>query len=418
MTAPGWVPVPPGGDFPVANLPYGVFAERPAGAAWSTGGTARVGVAIGEYVLDVSRLRGRVAVPFAAELAGPALNPFLALGPPAWAELRERLTTLLTDPAYRDEVGPLLRPLSTVDLRLPFEVADYVDFYASEAHATNVGRMFRPNEPPLQPNWKRLPVGYHGRAGTVVVSGTPIVRPTGQRGPGDGGAGDYGPCRQLDIEAEVGFVVGVGSRLGEPVAAGAFREHVFGVVLVNDWSARDIQRFETRPLGPFQGKAFATSISPWVVPLAALGEAWVPAPAQEPEPVAYLRSPDRRALDLALSVRWNGSEVSRPLLREMYWTPDQMLAQLTVTGANLRTGDLYASGTVSGYDRDRRGSLLELTWNGSEPIRLDGDGQPRDFLRDGDTVTIRATAPGSGGTPIGFGAVTGTILPARIVAEP
>jgi fumarylacetoacetase len=269
-----------------------------------------------------------------------------------------------------------------------------VDFYSSEHHATNVGRLFRPGQPPLPPNWKHLPIGYHGRAGTVVVSGTGIRRPWGQRR-----VGDTGPTERLDIEAEVGFVVGVPSTLGEAVPASRFAEHVFGVVLVNDWSARDIQAWEYQPLGPFLGKSFATSISAWVTPLDALAEAWVPAPPQDPPVVDYLAEPERKGLDLRLEVEWNGQVVSRPPFRTMYWTPAQQLAHLTVNGASLRTGDLYASGTVSGPERAESGSLLELTWG-------------ERFLADGDSVTIRATAPGPGGTVIALGEVTGTIQPA------
>jgi fumarylacetoacetase len=297
-----------------------------------------------------------------------------------------------------------------VRLRLPFEVADYVDFYSSLDHATNLGRLFRPDSEPLLPNWRSLPVGYHGRSGTVVASGTPIVRPRGQR------RGDptpvYGPSTRLDIETEVGFVVGVPSKLGTSLSTADFRDHVFGVVLVNDWSARDIQAWEYVPLGPFLGKSFATSISPWVVPLDALEAARIPPPVQEPAPLPYLADVEPWGLDLQLVVTLNGHPVSRPPFAGMYWTPAQQLAHLTANGASVRTGDLYASGTVSGPERDQRGSLIELTWGGAEPLKLP-DGSTRVFLEDGDTVSIRASAPGAGGSRIGFGEVTGTILPAR-----
>jgi fumarylacetoacetase len=398
VTAPpgrSWVDIAPDSDFPVTNLPYGVFTDG--------SGPPRVGVAIGGYVLDVSRL----ATPYAAELAQPGLNAFAALGPTAWRGLRTRLTKALTDPAHRPAVAPHLRQAGDVQLLLPFQVADFVDFYTAEAHATNLGRMFRPGQPPLQPNWKRLPVGYHGRAGTVVVSGTPVVRPSGQRGPDD-----FGPTAKLDIEAELGFVVGVATPLGQPVPADAFARHVLGAVLVNDWSARDIQRFETVPLGPFLGKSFATSISPWVVPLAALSAARVPGPPQDPPPLPYLRGRQRWGLDVTLTVECNGTRLSRPPVRALYWTAAQQLAHLTANGASLRTGDLFASGTVSGTEPDQWGSLIELTWDGTRPLEL-ADGQRRGFLADGDTVTIRGSAPGPGGTRIGFGAVTGTIQPAR-----
>jgi fumarylacetoacetase len=278
-------------------------------------------------------------------------------------------------------------------------------------HAENVGRILRPDGEPLTPNWKHLPIGYHGRAGTVVVSGTQVVRPCGQRKPPGADTPTYGPSTRLDIEAEVGFVVGVPSVLGQRVSAGTFRDHVFGVVLVNDWSARDLQAWEYVPLGPFLGKSFATSISPWVVPLAALEGARVAPPRQDPPPQDYLRDEEGWGLDLELEVRWNGTVVSRPPFGSMYWTPAQQLAHLTVNGASLRTGDLYASGTVSGPEPDQRGSFLELSWNGRDQVRLD-DGSTRSFLEDGDTVTISAWAPGAEGAQIGFGEVTGTIAPA------
>jgi fumarylacetoacetase len=266
-------------------------------------------------------------------------------------------------------------------------VADYVDFYCSLDHASNVGRIFRPDAEPLLPNWRHLPIGYHGRGGTVVVSGTPVVRPSGQRRPPGAEAPEFGPSVRLDIEAEVGFVVGVGSRLGEPVPLEAFADHVFGVVLLNDWSARDIQAWEYQPLGPFLGKSFATSIGHWVLPLAALADRRVPAPPQEPEPLPYLREAPW-AFDLPLEVELNGHVVSRTSARHLYWSVAQQVAHLTVNGASLRTGDLLASGTISGPEKDARGSLIELTWNGAEPLELP-DGSTRTFLEDGDEVVLR-----------------------------
>jgi fumarylacetoacetase len=294
-----------------------------------------------------------------------------------------------------------------VRLHLPFEVADYVDFYCSLEHASNLGRMFRPDEEPLKPNWRHLPVGYHGRAGSVVVSGTPIVRPCGQL-PGPG----FGPSRRLDIEAEVGFVVGTPSTPGVPVPTSAVPDHVFGVVLVNDWSARDIQAWEYVPLGPFLGKSFATSVAAWVTPLAALEDACVTGPQQTPPPLPYLRRTAPWGLNLALEITLNGELISRPPYSGMYWTPDQMLAHLTVNGAWLRTGDLFASGTVSGPSREERGSLIEISWNGTEPLKL-ADGTERAFLADGDRVVLSATTQGPGGEPIRLGSVAGRVLPAR-----
>jgi fumarylacetoacetase len=316
----------------------------------------------------------------------------------------------LTVEADRDLVESHLVPRDDVQLHLPFEVADYVDFYSSQHHAENVGRLFRPDAEPLTPNWRHLPIGYHGRAGTVVVSGTDIVRPSGQRVlPGETNP-SYGPSVRLDIEAEVAFVVGVGSAMGRQVGAGAFADHVFGVCLLNDWSARDLQAWEYVPLGPFLGKSFATSISPWVVPLEALSAARLPAPAQDPAVLPYLSDEEGWGLDLELEVSWNGTTVSRPPFRDMYWTPAQQLAHLTVNGASLRTGDVYASGTVSGAARDQTGSFLELSWNGAEPVTLE-DGSSRTFLEDGDEVSITAWAPGAArNARIGFGAVTGRVV--------
>jgi fumarylacetoacetase len=294
---------------------------------------------------------------------------------------------------------------------MPFEVADYVDFYASEHHASNLGRLFRPDAEPLLPNWKHLPVGYHGRAGTVVVSGTDIVRPCGQRKAPEEPAPSYGPTRRLDIEAELGFVVGTGSALGDRIGVDEFAEHVFGVVLVNDWSARDLQAWEYVPLGPHLGKSFATSVSPWVVPLAALEDARVPLPGQDPEPLPYLLSDQDWGLDVELTVDWNGEPVSRPPYREMYWSPAQMLAHMTVNGAAARTGDLFASGTISGPEKHQYGAFIELTRGGREPVTVKGE--ERTFLLDGDEVVISATAPGAGGARIGFGEVAGTISPAK-----
>jgi fumarylacetoacetase len=396
-----WVPVPDGSGFGVNNLPYGVFSQR--------GELPRVGVAIGEQVLDLAELAAAGLLADRRWFAAGTLNGFMSAGRAVWDATRDRLITLLTDLAYRDETEAALIPVADVDLHMPFTVADYVDFYSSRDHAVNLGRILRPGSEPLLPNWVHLPVGYHGRSGTVVPSGTPLVRPCGQRR-GEPGPG-FGPTARLDIEAEIGAVVGVPSVPGRPVPASAFRDHVFGFVLVNDWSARDIQAWEYQPLGPFLGKSFMTSISPWVVPVAALEAARVPQPPQDPEPLPYLRCDEPWGLDITLEVALNGHVVSRPPFAGMYWTAPQQLAHTTVNGASLRTGDLLASGTVSGPDRAQRGSLIELTWNGTEPIELP-DGTKRVFLEDGDTVTITATAPGPDIGRIGFGEVAGTVQPA------
>jgi fumarylacetoacetase len=273
--------------------------------------------------------------------------------------------------------------------------------------------MFRPDTEPLTPNWRHLPIGYHGRAGTVVVSGTPVTRPCGQRKAPDEAAPTYGPSRRLDIEAELGFVVGAPSEPGSRVPFSGLADHVFGVTGLNDWSARDIQAWEYVPLGPFLGKSFATSISPWVTPLAALDAAWVDLPEQDPEPLPYLGPGATRGLDIAVEVELNGEVVSRPPYRTMYWSPGQMLAHLTVNGASLRTGDLFASGTISGPERDQRGSFLELSWGGKEPFTT-ADGTSHTFLEDGDEVVIRYSAPGTDGGRITLGEVAGRIEPARL----
>ena len=401
-----WLDLPADHPYGLDNLPYGVFSTPDR--------TPRVGVRVGDWVLDAGA---------AAELAGmesgevwlePSLNAFLAEGRSAWTSARAWLVELLTNEARRDCVEPHLVPLEQVTMHLPIEVADYVDFYASEHHATNVGRIFRPDGEALTPNWKHLPIGYHGRSGTVVVSGTDIVRPQGQRKAPADAAPSFGPSIRLDIEAELGFVVGGATAVGDQVDVSEAADHLFGVTLLNDWSARDIQAWEYVPLGPFLGKSFATSISPWVVTLDALEAARVPLPGQDPQPLPYLLGDERSVfgLDIHYEVLVNGTVVARPEYRDMYWSPTQMLAHLTVNGASLRNGDLFASGTISGPEKDTRGSLLELSWNGQEPISLD-DGSTRTFLEDGDVVTLRAWAPGPGGSRIGLDEVTGTIRPAR-----
>ena len=401
-----WLDVPADDPYGIATLPYGVFStDDPDGR--------RVGVRIGDQVLDAARAAEAAGMESGLLWEAPTLNPFLSLGPRAWEAARAWLTLVLTDEAYRDVVEPYLVPLSDVTLHLAIEVADYVDFYASEHHAANVGKLFRPDNPALPPNWKHLPIGYHGRAGTVVVSGTDVVRPSGQRkGPADP-APVFGPSTRLDIEAELGYVVAGATALGTRVGVGEAAQHLFGVVLLNDWSARDIQAWEYVPLGPFLGKSFATTVSAWVTPLAALASARVPLPRQDPQPLPYLRgTPDEMfGLDVRYEVRVNDTVVATPRHTDMYWSPVQMLAHLAVNGASLRDGDLFASGTISGPTPQSRGSLLELTWNGTEPLTLD-DGSTRGFLEDGDTVTMTAWAPGPDGARIGISEVTGTIRPA------
>ncbi|MFO7608298.1 MAG: fumarylacetoacetase, partial [Candidatus Krumholzibacteriia bacterium] len=331
--------------------------------------------------------------------------------------LRADEPTLRDDPVLR---GRVLLPKDGVVMHLPVLTRDYTDFYSSREHATNVGIMFRGQENALMPNWLHLPVGYHGRASSLVVSGTPIVRPRGQTRPADDEPPVFGPSRLLDFELEMGFYVGGGNPLGEPVAADRAADHIFGLVLVNDWSARDIQKWEYQPLGPFNAKNFATSCSPWVVTLDALAPFRCPAPAQDPEPLPYLREGDRHTYDIRLEVQVRaegaaeGLRVTASNFRHLYWTMAQQLAHHTVTGCNLGTGDLLATGTISGPDEGSRGSLLEITWRGTEPVTLPG-GHERRFLADGDTVTMSGWCQGDG-YRVGFGEVTGTVLPAR--AEP
>jgi fumarylacetoacetase len=393
-----WLRVAPTAPFGTVELPYGVYSRA--------GRPPQVGVAVGEQVLDLaglSRALGRD--PRIFEQA--TLNPFLAAGPPVWAETRQLLTSLLTEPAGRSVVEPQLTPVSAARLHLPIEVADYVDFYASEHHATNVGRIFRPGGEPLTPNWKHMPIGYHGRSGTVVVSGTDVRRPRGQVKAPDQASPGFGPSQKLDIEAELGWVVGVPSEPGAPVGVGDFARHVFGVVVLNDWSARDLQAWEYVPLGPFLGKSFGTSISAWVLPLAALDDARVDPPRQHPPLLPYLRPPGSGyAVDV--EVRINGRLVSTCPYADLYYTPAQMLAHLTVNGAHLRTGDLYGSGTISGAARQQRGSLLELSWNGSEPLDLGIHGS-RTFLEDGDEVVLSARSGGPSRARLGE--VRGTVRP-------
>ncbi|MER5434224.1 fumarylacetoacetase [Streptomyces sp. NPDC002588] len=396
--------IPEGDPFGPHNLPYGVFSLP--GSADRT-----VGVRLGDQVLDAGAAAQALGSPHAALLARPTLNPLLAAGRTTWSEVRRTLTDAVTDPAHRTTLEPLLHPLPSVALHLPFEVADYVDFYSSEHHARNAGSIFRPDAgDTLLPNWKHLPIGYHGRAGTVVVSGTDVVRPSGQRKTPADPAPVFGPSARLDIEAEVGFVVGAPSRHGHPVALADFREHVFGLCLLNDWSARDIQAWEYVPLGPFLAKSFATSVSAWITPLEALEEARVAPPRRTHPLLPYLddSATEPAGYDLRISVALNGQVVAEPPFSTMYWTAAQQLAHLTVNGASLRTGDLYGSGTVSGPAEHQRGSLLELTWNGRDPLDLPGG--KRTFLEDGDEVTLSAWAPGPDGLRVGLGEVRGRVV--------
>ena len=385
------ISIPDRSLFGLTNLPYGVYSV--------SGQDPRVGTRLGDQVVDLAILLGDDV------FATGSINPFMAQGHERWVEVR----AAITEKVQGDVPDGAVHDIRSVTLHLPFEVADYVDFYASEHHAANLGRLFRPQAPePLTPNWKHLPVGYHGRASSIVVSGTEIVRPSGQRKDPDAELPVFGPSTRLDIEAELGFVVGTGSAMGTSIAADDAERHIFGVVLFNDWSARDIQAWEYVPLGPNLGKSFASTVSPWVVPLLALDAALVPSPAHEPAVLPYLQMRRPWGLDVELEVAWNGQVVSRPPYAAMYWSPAQMLAHQTVNGAPSRTGDLFASGTISGPERDQRGAFIELTWGGTEPIEVND--VPRTFLEDGDEIVLRATAPGADGTRIGFGEARGRIV--------
>lgn len=393
------------------NLPYASFS--------AAGGDHRLGVRLGERVIDIAGLAT------ALESSGPALDEtartavsapnldaLLEAGHTAWQPLRAWLQEVVTTEGLDAAVETASTPVADVELHMPFTVADYVDYYASEHHASNIGRMFRPDQEPLLPNWKHLPVGYHGRAGTVVPSGTAVPRPKGLR-PEQSGTPSFGPSRRLDIEAELGFVVGGSAPGGEVSVARAGAEHLFGVVLFNDWSARDIQGFEYVPLGPYLGKSFASSISLWVVPFEALAAARVEPPTREHELAGYLDdSVDGPwGLDITMEVEIDGQVVSHPPARTLYWTAPQMVSHMSVNGASLRPGDFFGSGTVSGTEVDERGSFMELSWGGKEPLQL-ADGREQTFLEDGQAVTLRGTAPGPDGSVIDLGECVGRILPA------
>jgi fumarylacetoacetase len=405
-----WVPVPPGSDFPIQNLPYGVFSD-----AYST----RCGIAIGASIFDLARAEAagvfmNTGLSRETFRAG-SLNGFLSHSRGVWSAVRSRVADLLTSSIVVGLTFCVEHDLiieHDVQLHLPVVIGDYVDFYSSLQHATNVRRMFRPDAEPLLENWKHLPVGYHGRSGTIVVDGTSISRPSGQRRASGGPS--FGPTEKLDIELEVGFITGRGHDLGEPIHVDDAEHHIFGLCLVNDWSARDIQAWEYVPLGPFLGKSFATTISPWIVPIEALAPFRVAAHPQEPDPLPYLQAdaPEAIAIDLHVDVTPAGgtpTTIIATSFTNMYWTMAQQLAHATVNGATVRPGDLFASGTVSGPNPDEFGSLLERSWNGTQLITL-GDGTHRTFLEDGDTVTITGRCTAVGAVPLGFGTCSGTIL--------
>jgi fumarylacetoacetase len=414
-----FVPVAPDSHFPIQNLPYCVFRPRASGEP-------RVGVAIGEQVLDLAILheRGLLDVPpVGAErvLHRSSLNALLALGKQAWSQLRARISELLRHnvPTLRDDAALRSQALvaqTDVELRMPVEIGDYTDFYSSRYHATNVGSLFRDPANALPPNWLHLPIAYHGRASSVVLSGADIRRPLGQTMADGAQAPNFGPTRALDFELEMGYLIGTGNPLGEPIPVAAARDHVFGLVLVNDWSARDIQRWEYVPLGPFLSKNLGTTISPWVVTLEALAPFETDGPVQHPEPLAYLRTSRNLTYDVRLEV-WLTPEhgqrqrICSSNLKHMYWNIAQQIAHHTITGCNLQTGDLLATGTISGPAPDSLGCLLEITQGAKQPLRLSGGGMRR-FLEDGDRVTLTGWCQGDG-YRVGFGEAAGSVLPAQ-----
>lgn len=413
-----FVSVTPECHFPIQNLPYGVFR-------WKGESDRHIGVAIGDFVLDLGCLVeaglldevDRADVLFTAE----DLGPFMAAGKEVWSAARSAISQLLRDdePTLRD--SPTLRqralvPLTEVEMLLPVNIGDYTDFYASREHATNVGSMFRGPDKALMPNWLHLPIAYHGRASSLVVSGVSFHRPVGQSNRAAATHPTFGPTQALDFELELGFLIGPGNPLGKPIPVAEAADHVFGCVLVNDWSARDIQQWEYVPLGPFLGKNFCTSISPWVVPMLALEPFRVAGPPQDPLPLPYLRSRGDWAFNIELEA-WlhlagatEPERICRTNARHLYWNICQQVAHHTVNGCNLRTGDLLATGTISGPDPGSQGCLLELTWNGTKPLRL-RSGASRTYLEDGDRLTLTGWCQGSG-YRVGFGSLTGSVLPA------
>ena len=395
-------------EFPLNNLPCGVF---------SVGGEPRCGVAIGAMILDVTRLEadGKLDLPGSGVFAAGAWNAFMALGPGAWAAFRAQVTGLLAEGSEaRAWLGAYLVPMEAATLHLPFRVSEYTDFYAGRHHAFNVGSMFRGPENALPPNWLSIPIGYNGRASSVVVSGTPVRRPWGQLKAPDAELPVFAPCRRFDFELEMGAVVGMPSE--GMVSVARADEMIFGYVLLNDWSARDIQAWEYQPLGPFQAKATATTISPWIVPKAALEPFRVSTPARERELLPYLQEPGPMLYDIRLEARLApkgkaATTISRTNYREMYYSAAQQLAHHTTSGCPMAVGDLLGSGTISGPEKGSRGSLLELSWGGKEPVALD-TGEARSFLEDGDTLTLTGWAEGDG-YRIGFGECAGGILAAH-----
>jgi len=410
-----FIPVSSESHFPIQNLPYGIFST-PAN------NLPRVGVAIGDYVLDLAMLEKTGHLKTTDIFNQPSLNNFMALGRSSWSETRVILQHLLSaeTPTLRDDPGlrrQALHPMAEVIMHLPANIGDYTDFYSSKEHATNIGSMLRSKENPLLPNWVHLPIAYHGRASSIVISGTDFHRPNGQTLADGAASPTFGPSLNMDFELEMGFFIGPGNELGSPIPITQTEEHIFGMVLINDWSARDIQKWEYQPLGPFLSKNMATSISPWVVTLEALEPFRCANPAQDPTPLPYLQSPGPASYDIHLDVLLQTPQMKTPVsiaqsnFRYLYWTMPQQLAHHTVNGCNMRSGDLLGSGTISGPTSNSYGSLMELTVRGSQPIHLPS-GETRGYLEDGDQIILAGWSQGDG-YRVGFGEVSGKLLPAR-----
>ncbi|MFD0798727.1 fumarylacetoacetase [Maribacter chungangensis] len=404
-----WLDIPADSDFSIYNLPFGIFSKKK--------GKTRAGIAIGNHIVDLAALAEAELIdvsPFVFRQS--TLNEFIGLGKEVTNKVRLDVQGLLIDADSPLKKKPeILVPQADVQMHLPVHIGDYTDFYSSIEHATNVGKMFRDPENALLPNWRHIPVGYHGRASSIVVSGTPIKRPKGQLMPKDATAPVFKPSGRLDFELEMGFITGKNTQLGTSIGTKEAEDYIFGLVLFNDWSARDIQKWEYVPLGPFLGKNFGSSISPWIVTIEALEPFKVAGPKQDPEVLPYLKYEGNQNYDVQLEVALqpeNGEEqtVSSSNFKYMYWNMAQQLAHHTINGCNIHIGDVMASGTISGKDESSYGSMLEISWGGSKPITLK-DGSTRTFIEDNDTVIMRGFAE-KDGIKVGFGEVRGTILPA------
>ncbi|KAK6932819.1 Fumarylacetoacetase-like, C-terminal [Dillenia turbinata] len=419
MALKSFIEVSPDSHFPIQNLPYGVFKQEPDSGP-------RAGVAIGDFVLDLSviSLAGLFNGPFLNSsdcFTQPNLNKFLALGKPAWKEARTTIQKLLssTVPTLQDNASlreQALVPMGKVEMLVPTAIGDYTDFFSSMHHAKTCGTIFFGPENPIPPNWFHLPIAYHGRASSVVISGTDIIRPRGQCHPAPNSPPYFGPSQKIDFELEMAAIVGLGNDLGKPINVNDAADHIFGLVLMNDWSAIDIQAWENVPLGPFLGKSFGTTISPWIVTLEALEPFTCDAPKQDPPPLPYLAEEISQNYDISLEAaikpagQKRGSVVTKSNFKHLYWTLTQQLAHHTINGCNLRPGDLLGTGTISGPEPESLGCLLALTCNGQKPLSLSGCGSSRKFLEDGDEVIITGHCKGNGYT-IGFGTCSGKVVP-------